>query len=482
MNILVIDIGSSSVRALVFDEALRIIVSASRPYQFTTQPPGAAVVDVVFLRGLVESCLDDVLASSKTGPIRAVGTAALVSNLLGVDASGQPVTPVYTYADMRGAEDVAVLREKIDVAAAHERTGCPLHSTYYPPKLAWIYRTGQADKVVQWLDFATYLYRVWFGRAVPCSYSVMSWSGMLNRATLSWDTDWLNALNLSESQFSPLADYSTAQMGLRPDYGVRWSALREAPFFLAVGDGGAANVGSGAVSRGLMALTIGTTSALRMISDDPLPPVPEGLWAYRVDAKHHLIGGAAEGGYVFQWLRQTLQLPADIDRELLKREPDSHGLTFLPMLAGERAPGWMPDATASITGLRMSTTPLDMVQAGMESISLRLSIIKDRLKTAPEAVYGGGGALTASRAWAQMLADTLNTPLHILAESETSARGVAMLARYALGEGRLSDFPPDIAAVIEPRPAYVPRMQAARERQMQFYHAYRQWAENLSSH
>ncbi len=476
MTILVLDIGSSSTRALLYDDTLEAIpgATASAAYQMTTTPPGAAVFDALDLQQQVESCVDAVLRHPAAEQIQAVGLATFVGNMLGVDAAGRPLTPVYTYADTRSAEDVAFLRTVIEEHSKHQRTGCPLHTAYQPARLHWLRRTEPAQfaQVTTWLDFATYLYRCWFGEA-PCSYSVASWSGLLNRSDLTWHEQWLYALDLDDALLPPLADYNDLLAGLTPAYAARWPALRDVPFCLAVGDGAAANVGSGSVDESCIALTIGTTAALRIVSGEILPPVPDGLWGYRVDAPHHLIGGAtSEGGNIFRWAWETLRLEATLEDELLRRVPDSHGLTFLPLLAGERSPGWATDATGAVIGLRLSTTPVDIAQAALEGVALRLALIADQLtplaaEGAP--VIGGGGALRGATAWAHIIANALNRPLHLLENDEITARGTALLARRALGQASLHDFPPRITTVIEPVPAIVEVLRAARDRQAWLY-------------
>ncbi len=390
--------------------------------------------------------------------------------MLGVDTRGRAVTPVYAYADTRSAEDVAALAQQIDLEAAHQRTGCIHHTAYQPGRLHWLRRTDPAlfNSVAQWIDIGTYLYRQWFGEAA-CSYSVASWSGLLNRQTLDWDDAWLALLDLPKTVLPPLADYTAACKGLLPKYAARWSALRELPFFLAVGDGAAANVGSGCVERGQIALSLGTTAALRTVSSDPLPRVPKGLWSYRVSADLHLIGGAtSEGGCIFDWATRTLALPADSEQQLMTRAPDAHGLTFLPLLAGERSPGWAADATGVIDGLRLSTSPMDMLQAALEGVALRLAIIADQLG-GDQPVVASGGGLEASAAWRQMIANALNRPLEFVGESEITARGAAVLALSALDQRPLSDYPPTITETVTPQPAGVEALRAARARQEALY-------------
>lgn len=478
MTLLIIDIGSSSVRALLFDHDARPIDEAMTrtPYQFTTTPPGAATVEAEQVRAMVEQCLDKLLDHPAAQAIEAVGMATFVGNVLGIDKDGQPVTPVFTYADLRSAEYVDNLRGQIDLEAAHQRTGCLLHTAYLPARLAWLRETQPTmwTKAQQWSDLGAYLYRTWFGNA-PSSYSVASWSGLLDRAHLTWDAEWLRVLGLAAEQFPALGDYSDAQHGLQAAYVERWPRLRDVPFYLAIGDGAAANVGVGAVEAGQIALTIGTTAALRVVTQAELPDVPSGLWSYRVDRVHHLIGGATtEGGNIFQWAQSTLRLDDQqaIEHHLAKAAPDGHGLTFLPLLAGERSPGWAVNATGSINGLRLSTTPMDILQAALEGVALRLSLIADQLRAitgdAPT-VLTGGGALDASPAWAQIVANALNRPLRMLTTAETTARGVAMLVLSHLKRRPLSAFALAVSHEVTPQPEHVAVLRKARDRQQEQY-------------
>lgn len=478
MTVLVLDIGSSSARALLFDDQARLIPGAqvTQSYQIENEPTGAATLDMALLQRQVEACIDKILEHPAANKIRVVGVDTLVGNVLGVDKSGLPLTPVYTYADTRNAEDVEVLRASLDAAEMHQRTGCILHTAYQPARLHWLRRTQPAlfQQAQQWLDIGTYFFRQWFGSA-PVSYSVASWSGMLNRAALAWDDVWLDTLALSPDKLPPLADYNAMQQGLEQRYAARWPALRDIPFCLAVGDGVAANVGSGCVDRTSVALTVGTTAALRTITGNELPPVPAGLWSYRVNKMLHLIGGAtSEGGNIFQWAQDTLNLirPSEAELVLASREPDSHGLTFLPLLLGERSPGWAAEATGAIIGLRLSTTPLDILQAALEGVAHRLALIAEQLQHVTDdncRITASGGAITASPLWAQIIANALNRPLNITAETELTARGTAILALHAIGLCSLKDYPPTVLSVIEPDAASVARMKAARERQVSLY-------------
>lgn len=470
MSVLAIDIGSSSVRAMLLDEDASPIPDAliQQSYEFRTAPGGIAEVDAQQLQGIVERCIDALLQHPAAAQIRVVGMATFVGNLLGLDADGSPLTPVLTYADTRSAKDVGQLKTLLDAHQLHQRTGCRLHTAYAPAQLHWWRRSQPAlyQQVAQWLDFSTYLYRQWFGRAIPCSYSVASWSGLLQRESLRWD-ELVLAL-LDTPPLPPLADVDALQQGLTNPYAQRWPRLRDVPFCLAVGDGAAANLGSGAVAPHQLALTVGTTCALRQVSTTMRESLPASLWSYRVTAEHHLLGGAtSEGGNIFEWLQTLLQLSREAEAQLLERPADSHGLTFLPLLAGERSPGWEESARGTLHGLRLDTTAPDLLLAGLEGVALRVGLIASEFSSAE--IFAGGGGISSSPLWQQIFANVFNRPVRVVAVQEVTLRGVGLLALQAIGLRPWAQSAPPPSLVVNPQPSQVRRLALASQRQQALY-------------
>ncbi|MYD09942.1 MAG: carbohydrate kinase [Chloroflexi bacterium] len=477
MTLLVIDLGSSSARALLFNDDAGLIDGeiCSRKHDFFTDNAGRATADAAELRRLVESCIDEILTHPAAGAVRAVGMASFAGNWLGLDADGQPCTPVLTYADTLSHSEIPALLQKLggDADAYHQAVGCMLHPAYLPAQYARLLRAqpeieARIDRVS---DIGGYFYRQWFGIDAPVSFSMASWSGLLDTARRDWHWAYARLLVGERllSKLPRLADYDQTPTGLASEYAARWVALRDVPFFLALGDGAAANVGSGAVDSSRIALTMGTTSALRVVKD--IERVPRGLWRYLVCAGMPLIGGAAsEGGNVYQWAMEALRGDdRGLDGQLSGRAADCHGLTVLPLLAGERSPGWQPDASGTIHGIRRSTSQLDILQAHMEAVAIRLSLIFDLLKAPGATVVAGGGALQASAAWAQMIADAFDSPLQLLADTEVTARGVALMMLKSLNGVDLADQPPRFSRIIAPDAGGVALLRAARERQAELY-------------
>lgn len=481
MTILALDVGSSSVRAILFDhddDGVRIIpnASAQRHYAFDADEAGQSTIDAGDLRGLVERCIDAILQHPHAQAIEAVGMDTFVGNLIAVDGQNEALTPVITYADTRGAAQVERARQALDGALIHHETGAIIHTAYWPAKLAHFDdRHPLEPLIVGYQDFATHCYAHWFGSS-PMSFSAAAWSGLLHRETLGWHAAWLAYLNTPASMLPQLTDYRAAQRGLTAAYAARWPQLAEVPFYLSVGDGAAAQVGSGAIAAHTATLTVGTTAAMRVTDTRPLPDVPDGLWSYRIDEPHHLLGGAlSEGGNIFAWARETLRLDLDaLQRGLSTREPGGHGLVVLPLLAGERSPGWWSAATGAIRGLRLSTTPLDICHALLEGVALRLALIAQQLDlSASTQIMASGGALSHSPAWAQIIADALGKPLHILDEPEITALGTAHMANCALRNQPLSGAAPHVAEVIQPRPEYAGRYADLSDQQRTLYRTMR---------
>jgi len=151
-------------------------------------------------------------------------------------------------------------------------------------------------------------------------------------------------------------------------------------------------------------------------------------------------------------------------------EPDGHGLTVLPLLAGERSPSWSENATGTISGLRLSTTSGDLFRATLEATAYRMAAIYDdvRLLAAPaHEIHANGGAALGSPLWLQIIADTLGHQLDAVeAEAEASARGAALCALESLGAiPSLDHLTNMVSARYIPDPAAHRRYRAARDRQ-----------------
>jgi gluconokinase len=235
-----------------------------------------------------------------------------------------------------------------------------------------------------------------------------------------------------------LCDAYDAFAGLQGKFAQRWPALASVPWFPCVGDGVTSNIGSGCSVPERWAVQVGTSGALRVLLPRAAERIPRGLWEYRLDGQYTLLGGAlSEGGNVLAWLRDTLGDNAGkLEAEAAAMEPDSHGLTFLPYVAGERSPGWDSAARAAISGISLATRPAHLYRAAQEAIAYGFGAVYDlmcEVQPEPEQVVASGGALLYTQGWAQIMADVLGRPVTASGEEEASARGAALVALKGLG-------------------------------------------------
>lgn len=479
--ILALDIGTSSTRAMLFDAQGRVVtgLEARQPNAIETRLDGAFETDPDALLAKVWLCIDEALhrAENLAGAIGAVCCCTFVGNVLGIDATGQAITSLVLYGDTRAAPQAAELRARLDEEYFHQRTGTRFHSSYLPARLVWWQQTrpDEFDRVQRWISIGEYLLLKLFQNA-SVSYSVASWTGLLNRARLDWDDELLQHLPVQRDRLPALVDADTTWRGLKKEFAARWPALAQAAWFPAIGDGAAANLGSGCATPAQVAISLGTSSAVRTVITDSNLSLPPGLWCYRVDRRRSLLGGAmTEGGSVFAWLSKILNLEGtgDLETALAHMPPAASGLVFLPLISGERSPGWQSDARGVIAGLSIATTPLDLLRAGLEGVACRIAQVYELLCPAlpaePE-IIASGGAIQGSPAWQQILADALNRPLRLAQVPETSTRGVVLLALEALGVSGDVAALPDLSTVVAvPDAQRHARYREVIERQKEMY-------------
>lgn len=480
-RVLALDVGSSSVRATLYDGRGDPLegTAAKLDHELEYSADGGAVKDADELLELAAGAIDGALsaAGDDAHSIRAVACSSFWHAVMGMDGRRAPTTPVLTWADRRAAAAAAELRRHLNEPAVHRRTGCVLHSSYLPAKLLWLSRAHPEafERTERWVSPGEYLYTRFFGEPPRIGNSMASATGLYDQNWRRWDPEILDALPVEEAQLSHISD--EPWQGLGEEWAQRWPALKDVPWYPPAGDGACSNIGSGCTGRDRLALMVGTSGAMRVLWEAEEVEIPDGPWCYRADSGRFVMGGAlSNGGNLVEWLRNTLRLPGPEEtEELLSRmEPDSHGLTFLPLLAGERGPGWADRANGTVAGLSMTSEPVEILRAAMESVALRFAIIYETLQ---EAFPGGkemiasGGGLLGSPAWVQIMADALGNPITVSGVAEASSRGAALLALEALGELEIEGVKAPLGKKVEPDPARYEIYRDALARQKRLYDA-----------
>jgi gluconokinase len=442
---LVLDIGTSSVRAALYDLQGNVLpeTMVKNERQLKMTEDGGAEIDALEAFAQIEKAIDDVLAKSSkiTGEISHVAASSFWHSLIGVDGRGKPTTKVFGWADTRSTKYVADLRKKFDETAVHNRTGARFHSSFWTAKLLWLRKDFSKifERTAKWLSFSDFAALKFFDKSVT-SVSMASATGVYNLRTNVWDAELIKCLKLKQANLPEIVAEDSQTFRLNSKYKKRWERLKNAEWFLAIGDGASNNIGAGCVTKGKAALMIGTSGAMRVAYAGDVPSkIPSGLWCYRIDRKRIIIGGAlSDGGGLYRWLKDNFRLKDDdntTESEIEKRAPDSHGLTFLPFLAGERGTGYHETAHGAVSGLKSATDTIDIVQAALESVAYRFAEIYDQLNAVAKIceIIASGGALRESPVWTQIISDVLAQNLSLPDVREASSRGAALLALEAIG-------------------------------------------------
>ncbi|MGH9967972.1 MAG: gluconokinase [Pyrinomonadaceae bacterium] len=479
--VLALDIGTSGVRASLFDQrGIEIEGASVRIEHRRSGLEDVAETDADANFELVAQTIDALLDKpfQSATQIQLIAVSCFWHSLLGVDATGLATTPVFGWADTRAASVVKDLRNRFDEAAVHARTGCRFHPSYWPAKLLSL-RNEQPkifNQTSRWLSFGEYVVLRLFGETAA-SVSMASGTGLFNQRSLEWDKELVEALEISSESLPEISSHGETFHPLTQEYAARWPQLSEARLLPPIGDGAANTIGSGCTTRERTALMIGTSGAMRVLYEgEPPTTLPAALWCYRADRRRVVVGGAlSDGGGLYRWIRESL-LPAEdsesIEIALETQEPDAHGLTVLPFWAGERSTGWSTEARGAILGLTMRTQPIEILRAALEAVAYRFALIARALEPfAPGAsIIASGTALSLSPVWTQIIADVLGRAVVLAEAREASARGAALLALEAAGRIQsIAAFPERGEQTFEPNMSRHARYQEGLERQQKYY-------------
>lgn len=439
--ILAIDIGTSSVRAAIYNDKAeplpRLVVKTEHTFEHT--PDGGSEIDADVLLAKVIAAIDAILKKNTKGEIDHVAMCSIWHSLVGIDARSRPTTKVLGWADTRSRQHSTQLKDRFDEHAVHARTGAHFHSSFWPARLLWLRRESPEiwKRTLAWLSFSDYVALKLFGDA-RTTVSMASASGIFDQERCDWDRELLKYLRLSRSQLPSIIDSDDETLRLNSKFAKRWPQLARAKWFPAIGDGAADHLGSCGAEKGRASLMIGTSAAMRVAyTGEPPKKIPNGLWCYRIDRKRVIIGGAlSDGGNLFQLIKQRFKLPSNTDELLRKRGAASDDLIVLPFFFGERSTGYNEDARGAIIGLTGAHDGIDVLYAAMEGVAFRLAEIYTRLKTVAriDEIVASGGALRESKVWTQIVANVLASDLIVTDSVENSSRGAVLRALESLGK------------------------------------------------
>ena len=447
-----VDIGTTSTKAVAFDPDGKVLAHHAVGYPLLTPMPAAAEQDPDEIYAAVLTVIRDVIRKAQAAPEEVIGVSfsAAMHSLIAVDGAGQPLTRSITWADSRATAWAERIKTDWNGLAIYQRTGTPIHPMSPLAKLVWL-RREQPDlfaRAVRFIGIKEYVFFRLFKRYLV-DYSIASATGLFNLAHLNWDAGALELAGITAEQLPQPVPTTFHLSGLEPDRARELGLLVTTPFVIGANDGVLSNLGVNAIGPGEVAITIGTSGAMRAVVDRPLTDPSGRTFCYALTDQHWVIGGPVNnGGIVFRWVRDELAAavvetakrlgidPYDVLTRIAERvAPGAEGLLFHPYLAGERAPLWNANLRGSFFGLAMHHRQEHMIRAVLEGVIFNLYSILPAVEAliGPTQTLKATGGFARSGLWQQLLADIFNREVVVPESFESSCLGAAVLALYALG-------------------------------------------------
>lgn len=444
-----VDIGTTSTKAIVFSSTGQLKGIGNIGYNILTPKPSWAEQEPEAIFTAVVAAIHEAIqqAGVLKSELAAVGFSAAMHSLIAVDSEGRLLTNAMIWADNRSVLQSQTLKQTGQ--AIYQRTGTPIHPMSPLTKLMWMREEAPDifDQAAKFISIKEYIVYQLFRRYVV-DYSIASATGLFNLKQLTWDQEALAVAGVRVDQLSEPVPTTYILQGLNLRDAEAMGLAAETPFVIGASDGVLANLGVGAIDKGRVAITIGTSSAIRTAVDVPLTDRQGRTFCYALTENRWIIGGPSNnGGIVLRWFRDQLSGPEveaseklGIDAYTLmidaasKVPAGAQGLIFLPFLSGERAPYWNADARGTFFGLGLNHTRAHLIRAVLEGIIFCVysiySVLSDLSGEANALIVSGGFA--CSHFWRQLVADIFGAEVLLPEVFEGSSFGAAVLAMYAI--------------------------------------------------
>lgn len=437
-----VDIGTGSTKAVAVGSKGRVLLTAQRHYQTTTEGEKSEQDPGKVFRAFQQS-VGEVVAALQSPPL-AVSLSSAMHSILAVGAKGEPLTNAILWSDTRSSKVADALRGSSLGKKIYEATGTPLHSMSPLCKIRWLQQEAPAlfAKAAKFVSIKEFIWHRLFSEWV-IDHSVASATGLFNGLLLQWEEEALRFAGITPQQLSAPVPVTYGRQGIRASMASSMGVPSGTRFFVGASDGALANLGSLCLSPSEAAVTIGTSGAVRITSKKPVPDFSRMLFNYRLDEEHFVCGGAINnGGNVFQWLLKNLFASrADVTNygqlfDLIATvPPGSEGLLFLPYLHGERAPIWDERSCGAFVGVTQAHDLSHFARAAAEGVCFALYDVLSSLEDVCGAVaqITVSGGLVQARPIMQLLADVTGKEVVVQQTEDSSAMGAVYLAQKALG-------------------------------------------------
>jgi xylulokinase len=438
-KLLGIDVGTGGTRAVLLDDAGRVLGAAMAEHAEMASPQlGWAEQDPRDWWRAARAAIKECLAQTNTnaGEIAAIGLSGQMHGLVMLDGAGEVVRAALIWCDQRTEEECRAITERVGAKRLIDLVANPALTGFTLPKIWWV----RAHEPENWSRVRSVMLPkdyVRFQLTGARATDVADASGtlMFDVVNRRWSAEMLQASDL-RAEILPEVFESPEITGRISQRGAAASGLKEGtPVVAGGGDQAAGAVGMGIVEPGNVSATIGTSGVVFAATSSPVVE-PKGrihTFCHAVPGRWHVMGVTQGAGLSLRWFRDQFGGGASYDalmKEASTVPPGAGGLLWAPYLMGERTPHLDPNARGALVGITAQHTRAHVIRAVLEGVAFSLrdtfTIFRELGVPVKSIRLGGGGA--RSPFWQQIQADIYGIPVDLIEAEEGAAYGAALLA------------------------------------------------------
>jgi xylulokinase len=473
-----IDLGTSSVKAVVIDETGQLLGVGAREIPMEVPEANRAEQDPAAWWSNTVMAVRAALHKARVHEVDAIGLDGHTHGFVLLDNQQRPVGRAITWADQRAAGLIPEIEAEVGVGTFLSIAGTRPAAGFMGPTMVWLARhdPGQLEAAAVAVMPKDYL-RLRLTGEVASDVSDASGTAIFDITARTWSAELCGRLGVPERLLPPLLESSALAGRLSHAAATELGLEPGVPVVAGCADQPAQAIANGLLDPGIGSVTLGTGGQIMVATDRPLVDATGRIhtFCHAQPDRWYQLGATLSAGLSLRWLRDRLRLQADdpyahLDR-LARDVPDgADGLIFLPYLVGERSPIMQPEATAAFVGLTYHHRRAHLARAVLEGVACSLRATRDAIIDAgghAESWLATGNGL-ASPLWRGILADVFGEPLSYVDAPERSGVGSALLG--GIGAGVYASFAEASEAarpplrLTEPDPACSARYEAVYQR------------------
>lgn len=434
MNILVLDVGTSSMRGTVMNECAEPLLRRQVKYQPVFGPDGAVEQDA---RDWVEAMREICVAAAQAGRVDAVAITAQRSSVIPADCGMHPVAPAVMWQDTRNQTTCG--KRKGQEAFVRQCCGTGINTVFSGGKIAWLQENCPdiRRRAAHYFVIPEYLIYTMTGETVV-DYTYGSRSMLMDLRECRWSPELLKLFGVEEASLGKLIP-PTSIAGYVHEAFARETGLPEGiPVITCGGDQQCGAVGQGVVCPGVVSVNLGTGAYLIAAVDRVPEELPEGVLCNcsSIPGSYILECSVLTCGAALDWFFRELGGDISCVGEVLRKSPPgANGVVCRPFFQGSSAPNWDSSARAEFTGISLATTREDLLRALLEGICREIGqgiAALESMIPIHRVVLSGG--LTGTPEIGTLMADITGKEVSIADTEDATTRGAWMSAMMVLGK------------------------------------------------